>query len=382
MHGQEFHAAQQDTLFQLEALRQLSVAEMRQIESDSEAVRARVQEIMQTMVARMVHLSDQVIDETPLTNADLNRAGIEAVGMVMGSLVNKLPEDMREKSKRGFERLKSKVPPKLIEKGRETWGAKAEPSSEVGQIVNKTPILEEMSQRIIVNIQEVAATSSAEIQPFIQDQLSRAVERVHSFARAADDILKRTEAKFAPSDRPDFGTHGLSTGSLTSSLAVITELGKLWSSNHFVDTKNIAVGSVTSIGVTLGSGLQNLRFKLLGAQEERSLTDRVTAFKENYKQSVADEIVKQLEAQHDVEEIEHQIAATYEGLKRKLAQEVEVSIHVMEDNLADLQRKRERSIILKERDATELAVMRQEVQEILTQSYRLSDQLLHIIKRL
>jgi hypothetical protein len=378
MKQQEFDVLQESTLAELNRIRRRSEVETARLEKRAVKIKAQVSQAIRAMTEAMNEAAATIIDTTEISGVDLNRASVGALGAYVSELVIKVPEDLQEKSKRGWGRLLSKVPASIQEAGRDALKKMAEKVPESVQNVNKAPAIEGMAQQISKALQRISQSSTEKIQLEIQQELDMAVEAARAFARAADDVLQHTEAQFMYGVPESVSGRSSSTESLSAALTVITELGEIWSGYHVAGLKSAASGNMTGLGTLVNSGWQNIKAKLSGEQSPESLpagVDRITAFKASYKASAAAEVKRQIEMHNVTGEIDSQVTAALEGLKRKMTQEVEQAITKMQNKLVQLQEKRDRSAILTERDQEDLATMCTEVQQILEKAYKLSEQL-------
>lgn len=263
-----------------------------------------------------------------------------------------------------------------------------------GELNNQKTLSEKMGNQVASAVQSASRGLSEVIQREIQEGIDREVERLKDFTQSVDEALKRIEMKFVQIP-VDANRKPNATGeAITAVISAFTTLGGIWTGYRAAGTKGAVAGAgaslVTSLATYFIAGMLGLTSAsilpvVIVAAVASCFTgdwfakavagkERVKNFKENYKAKVLEEIDKQLQQQLE-KNINNHISDRFSELKDALQKEVETLLDNTQNTLDELRGKRTENKVLNENERRELNEIRAETQQILGNAERLSKQL-------
>jgi hypothetical protein len=362
MQYQEFDQKYQDMLTEYDTLKERIDREAANLDSAMRKTQEHVYPYTYHFGAQMIQNAEQAIDATTITNDDLQKASLDAVSSLGKNVFGKI-------------------------RGRLSGNTPTQPSDTPAAEEAPLPsAFETLSQEVARSISQFADMASGLIQNEIQQHFAAEVERIRAFAADVQQTLEERENQFVQKTGRLGHTRSMQAEGVVEGLAVIAELGQLEPGYYDVGLKSAAMGSFSSARQVLSGGWQSVRRLLsgsqaVGPQRPNEGGDWVTIFKENYKREVATLINQQLEERHIDVTINQQIVDTFERLKVRMQEEAMMALEQHRKMIDELRARRERSAALSERDFAALEKMRQEVQQMLEQTYELSDQLAVVLER-
>jgi ribosome biogenesis GTPase A len=334
MRKEEFDAAYEKSVAEIAALREKKKEEMRLIDRATENVRYNVRPLLNQLGEKIRHAAEQTIDNA------------------------------------------------IIEKG---------------ELRNKKSLSERLAKAISNSVQNVGQRMADQIQTEIQHGLEQEIDRLKEFAESVDQTLKQIEMNFLEIDADANRKVGGGAEAIAAAVSVFTGFGGIWSGYKKAGLKGAAVGGAASLATAAGGGVligllglpftwpAILAISVISIFTGGWLTDvvfasdRVEAFKVNYKEAVLKEIEKQLKTNPIDRQVEDQISQTFANLKQTLNQEVEALLDNTQNTLAETSRKRGSDLMQTETERRELSNLKEETQRILGNAQRLSDELVQIL---
>lgn len=336
MKKEEFDQAYAASVAEINTLRQRKGEEMQQIDAAAERVKQQVAPLVGQLEGDLKHAAGQLIDATPITASDIrNKQAQEA-------------------------------------------------------------LTERLGKKVSSAVQQAAQRLTDRVQAEIERGVAAEMERLRDFGGSLDKFLKQLEIQFglveADADHQD-----RSAEAVAAAMAVVTGFGGIWSGYRAAGAKGAAVGAVGSAGTFfaygLFAGLLSLPISwpaviavgvlsiFTGGWLSRTVFggSRADKFKEAYKARVLEEIANQLRHNDVQRQVNDYIAQTFNALRHKLHQEVEVLLTDTQEKLAELRARHERHDTLSEHEREELAEMRTRTQAIQSNAQRLSKQLVQIL---
>jgi GTPase SAR1 family protein len=336
MGQQEFQAAYESSLAQLESLRRRRDMEIGKIDDAA----ARTWQRLEPMVLRvgddLKRDADAVIDNAGITAADLTK--------------DKLP-DLTE-------RLSARV-----------------------------------SEAVRIRGQRLGEALQIELERDLQSEL----ERLHDFAATVGSTLQGIEGRFDTVQMDGSVKNTAGGESLAAAVSVFTGFGGIWSGYREAGFKGAALGGAASVGTLFVggvlAGLLTLPISLplvIGLSIISIFTggwaakrvfggDRVERFTEQYREAIRGRIDAELEERDLPRGVKDNVAEVYAAVKAKLIGEVTASIEQTQSTLDDLRSRKARDEVLTEHRRQELEETRQEVVAIRAKALRLSNQLAEVV---
>lgn len=259
---------------------------------------------------------------------------------------------------------------------------------------DKKALSERLGRKVSDAVQKAAQKLSEQIQAEIEHGLVKEVHRLQEFAKSVDQVLQHIEMQFLSIDAASQPQGNAAIESIAAVLAVYTGFGGIWSGYKEAGIKGAAVGAVGSLGTAFAAGLiaaligLPITFPVViaisvlsfftGGKLAKAMfgEEQVKNFKGNYEEAALNEIEKQLRDNRLEERVNQQISETFDALKQKVHQEVELLLEHTQETLTDLQVKREREEVMTEHQHQELNEMRDATQQIFNNAQRLSQLLI------
>ncbi|MBD2207433.1 dynamin family protein [Calothrix sp. FACHB-1219] len=333
MKQEEFQVAYDNSVAEIEAIRNKQTEEMKLIDRSAEDVKYRVR-----------------------------------------PLINQLPDELKQAATKAIDQAN------IDSKG----------------LKNIKKLTENLGKEVSKSVQKAGQKLSEKIQLEIQQGLAKEVERLSEFVEAVDQALNNIEMQFVQIEADATRKRGAGAHAAAAAIAVFTGLGGVYTGYREAGAKGALIGAGGSLGTLFGAGaligLIGLPLTwpvLIAAILVSTFTggwlakvvgggDRVETFKENFKQKVLEEITKQLQDKHLEQTVNNHIYDTFDALKQKVRQEVDSLLDNTQNTLAELRGQRERNEVLTESQCQEFAQIRAETERILGNAQRLSEELVEI----
>jgi predicted GTPase len=264
-----------------------------------------------------------------------------------------------------------------------------------GDLKNKKLLTERLGRKVSDAVQKAAKRHSEKIQGEIDQGLLQEVSRLQEFASSVELVLQRVEMQFLSVDAETRAKVSAEGEGLGTALAMSTPiLGGAWLGYREAGFKGAAVGAAGSLGATLAAALVVVSIGIpvtfpvavvVGIISMFSggwLTkkvfggEQVENFKANFIEGAGHEIEKQLRENRIDQKVYAQITEIFDSLKHKVRQEVDSLLDDTQNTLSDLRAKRARDELVTEHQQQELTRMKTETQQILGNAERLSKQLI------
>lgn len=336
MKGDDFRAAYDSTVQEIERLRLRKAEESQKIDQAAVAVKARVQPLVDGLEEKLQQAAAGAIEFTAITADDIGDESRDATKERVGRAIS----DAVQKTSR------------------------------------------EVAEAIQLEVQRAVALEA---------------DRLQEFASMIDQMLTRVEMQFV--DVKTEMTEGQSPGGegVAATISVVTGWGGIWSGYHIGGIGGAVTGGIASLGTAIGAGILVTLLGLAvtwpvviavgvlsvftgGWLTKVLLGDKlVENFKKAYQEAVAKEITEQLRTNHIDRQVNDYILTTFAALKQKLQQEVDALLDNTQATLTELRGKRERDETLTAGEKEEICSVRAEAQKILGNAQRLSDQLIEIM---
>lgn len=262
-----------------------------------------------------------------------------------------------------------------------------------GDLRNKKLLTERLGRKVSEAVQIAAKRHSEKIQGEIDKGLLQEISRLENFANSVELVLQRVEMHFLSIDAETRSKARAEGETVGTALAMSTPiLGGAWLGYREAGFKGAAVGAAGSLGATfaaamvvtvIGLPVTFPVFVVVGMLSMFSgswLTkkvfggEQVVNFRANFVEGVCYEIEKQLRENRIDQKVYSQITEIFDGLKQKVRQEVESLLENTQNTLSDLRAKRARDEMTTEHQQQELVQMRDEAQQILGNAERMSRQ--------
>jgi len=334
MRREEFDAAYEKSVAEIAALRGKKKEEMRLIDRATENVRYNVRPLLNQLEDEIKQAAEQTIDSSTVTKDDLR---------------------------------------------------------------NKKNLSEKLAKAVSNSVQNVGQRMANKIQSEIQQGLEREIDRLKDFAESVDQTLTQIEMNFSNVDADANRKVSSGAEAIAAIVSVYTGFGGIWSGYKKAGIKGAAVGAAGSLATAAGGGVViallglPLAWPAILALGVVSIftggwltdvvfpSDRIEAFKTNYKEAVLKEIEKQLKSNPIHQQVDEQISQTFASLKQTLNQEVEALLDNTQSTLSETSRKRGSDLMQTETERRELSEIRAETERILGNAQRLSDELVEIL---
>lgn len=269
---------------------------------------------------------------------------------------------------------------------------------EPSDLKDKKLTSERLGRQVSKGVQMAAQKQAEKIQTEINQGLLQEVSRLQDFASSVDLLLSRIEMQFLSIEAETQAKISSGSERIGAALAIAAPiLGGAWLGYREAGAKGAAVGAVGTLGAATAAGLVAgmislpLTLPVLAAISILSMFsggwltkkvfggDQVANFKANFKEGAVQEIEKQLRENRTDQKVYEQISDIFDALKQKVRQEVEALLNDTQKTLTDLRAKRERDEIVTEHQKQELNKITTETQRILGNAQRMSEQLIQQI---
>ena len=335
MGQEEFRAAYEASLAQLENLRRRRDQEIGKIEDAEARTTARLEPVAARIGDDLKKAALKVIDSTQVTTDDLSQA--------------KLPQ-----------------------------------------------LTEQLGRKVSEAVKVRALRAGEALQLEIEHDLESELNRLNHFADVVGATLSGIEGQFGavqvdPSERPSIGGE-----SFAAALSVFTGFGGIWSGYREAGVKGAAVGGIASLGTCVAGGMLAAALSIpvtlpvvLGLGIISIFTggwavgrlfgaDRVERFREKYRAAIQERIDEELRERDLAGSVKKNISSVYTAVKEKVIGEVTASIEQTQSTLDDMRNRKARDEALTERKRQESEQTRDEVLGIRVKALRLSNQLAEI----
>ncbi len=265
------------------------------------------------------------------------------------------------------------------------------------ELKNQQALTERLGKKVATAVEKTAQLQSEKIQHEIEKGLLKEVNRLQDFAQEITAGLQRIEMQFTSVDASTRLTTNAGGQSIAAALAVFTGFGGIWSGYRQAGIKGGAVGAAGSFGTFFAAGLiagiigLPVTFPVLvivgvvsiftggGLAKAVFAKERVENFKTNYKEAVIKEINQRMQDNPLAQKINPQIDEIFGALKEKIREEVGSVLDDTQNTLAEVSAKREREEVMTEHEKVELQSMRTQTERILGSAQGLSRQLIQQI---
>ncbi|MGB2923871.1 MAG: hypothetical protein WBB82_01045, partial [Limnothrix sp.] len=260
------------------------------------------------------------------------------------------------------------------------------------ELKNQKSLTENLGLKVAQAVEKTAKQQAEKIQEVINQGLLQEIDRLQNLAESMDSLLERIEMEFSTVEadtRSKSSTKNNKVG--TSLLAVFG--GGAWEGYREVGLKGAAVGAVGSYGTAfagafvasmIGFPVTFPVIAILGVLSAFSggwLTnrvfgsERVSNFKNSYKEGVCLEIEKKLQDNRVSQKVDAQITNLFRMLKEQIRLEVNSLLDDTQHTLTNLDRELHRNELMTEHKRQEFESIKRETNRILGHAQRMSEQL-------